>query len=207
MMFHFILLPLILFQISNPKFDNNVTNPELCKKLQEMAIADQKYRGSDQNIKDVYPLVLDSLIKAKDYTQQTFDLLPEHEQGKIKRLSFKLLSHHIKPKMAENKSLAKKQEKIDAANTEELIKIVKENGWVTRRSLGCDQKFRTAIIFRHAPKKYWKQARELIEKEIKAKRISEYEYYVIDNHLKGRPPLTRKRSDFPNQSWFLNSSG
>nr|WP_297786088.1 hypothetical protein [uncultured Allomuricauda sp.] len=163
-----------------------------------MAISDQKYRGPIEKPSEVYPLVLDSLIKAKGYTKQTFELLPELEQGNLKHLAFKLLSRHLTPKMVENKSFAKKQKRIDAANTKELINIVKEYGWVTRKSLGCDEKFRTVLILRHAPKNYWKQVRELIEKEKKAKRISGYEYYVIDNHLKDRPPLTKKYSDFSN---------
>ncbi|MDF0706457.1 MAG: hypothetical protein VX772_02605 [Bacteroidota bacterium] len=171
-----------------------------------MAISDQKYRGPSQKPLEVYPSVLDSLIKAKGYTKQTFELLPELEQGKLKHLAFKLLSRHLTPKMAEHKSYAKKQKRIDAANTKKLIEIVLEHGWVTKNSLDCKGKFTTALIFRHAPEKYRTQVRNLIEREKEAQRISAYEYYIIDNHLKGRPPLTKGRSDFPNQSWFLSDS-
>jgi len=188
----------VLFQTANLNSKNNYGTPSLCEKLQEMAISDQKYRGTIEKPLEVYPSVLDSLISAKGYTKQTFELLPELEQGNLKHLAFKLLSRHLTPKTAKNESFAKKQKRIDAKNTKELIKIVKEHGWVTSKSLGCDEKFRTVLIFRHAPEKYWKHVRELIEKEKKAKRISEYEYFVIDNHLKGRPPISKKHSDYSN---------
>ncbi|MGB5499778.1 MAG: hypothetical protein WBM77_12690 [Maribacter sp.] len=66
------------------------------------------------------------------------------------------------------------------------------------QKLKCKGKFKTVLILRHVPKKYWKKVRAIIEKEKSEKRISDYEYYVIDNHLKGRPPLTKRPSDFAN---------
>ena len=59
-----------------------------------------------------------------------------------------------------------------------------------------EEKFKTLLIFRHAPKKYWNEIRALIEKERLAKRLTEYEFYIIDNHLKGRPSLKKGPSDF-----------
>ncbi|MER3317726.1 MAG: hypothetical protein RIB79_05485 [Allomuricauda sp.] len=126
MKIHLFLISIVLLQTANLDPENNYGNPSLCEKLQAMAISDQKYRGPIEKPSEVYPLVLDSLIKAKGYTKQTFELLPELEQGNLKNLAFKLLSRHLTPKMVENKSFAKKQKRIDAANTKELINIVKE---------------------------------------------------------------------------------
>ena len=130
-----------MLQTANLDPENNYGNPSLCEKLQAMAISDQRYRGPIEKPLERYPLVLDSLIKARGYTKQTFELLPALEQGKIKHLSFKLLSRHLTPKVAENKSFARKQKVIDAANTRALIKIVKKMVGSTERASNAMKSF------------------------------------------------------------------
>lgn len=167
---------------------------DLCMQLYEMSVKDQKYRGSSSNPMDKYLIVLDSLISSNGMNKED---LPE-QHNKLKKQAWQMARERTKPLMAKNDSLRRLQLKMDEENTKALIHIVKKRGWVTSKMLKCEEKFKTVIVFRHAPKKYWKEIRPLIEQEKSAKRLSEYEYYIIDNHLKGRPPLTKKSSDFTN---------
>ncbi|SDQ05194.1 hypothetical protein SAMN05216294_0039 [Flagellimonas zhangzhouensis] len=162
-----------------------------------MVELDQKYRGSNDCMLNRYNLALDSLLKAKGLTHEEFNAMSALEQGEIKSLAFKIGGRNMQPIMA-NDSLAALQYHLDEKNSMAFIELVKQHGWLTDKSLGCSQKFRTVLIFRHAPKKYWPQIRELIEKEKAAQRIPPYEYYIVDNHLKGRPPLDKSASDFNN---------
>lgn len=166
---------------------------DLCMKLYDMSVKDQKYRGSSSNPVRKYLIVLDSLISLKGEHNVTAE-----QQNKLKKQAWQMAREQTKPLIATNDSLSLLQLKIDEENTKNLIDIVKKRGWVTSKMLKCEEKFKTVIIFRHAPKKYWKKIRPLIEQEKSAKRLSEYEYYIIDNHLKGRPPLTKKPSEFTN---------
>ncbi|WP_375325428.1 hypothetical protein [Flagellimonas sp. GZD32] len=170
----------------------------LCARLQQMVELDQKYRGTNDSILKRYNLALDSILKAKGLTYKEFNAMPALEQGKLKSLAFKIGGKNMQPIMA-NDSLANIQHQLDHQNTIAIIELVNEHGWLTDKNLGCSQKIRPVLIFRHAPKKYWPQIRELIEKEREAQRIPPYEYYVIDNHLKGRPPLDKSASDFKNR--------
>ena len=79
------------------------------------------------------------------------------------------------------------QNKIDNKNTELLIEITKKRGWVSKTELGCEKDMAPVVIFRHAPKKYWNEIGQLIEKEFSEKRMTKGDYWFIDNHLKGRP--------------------
>lgn len=188
----------ILCMKSHSLWAQSPQEADLCEKLQAMVERDQKYRGSDDSITTHYTPILDSLILAKGLTKQQFASLPPHEQGPTKEQAFKMAGHRMKPIMA-NDSLANIQVALDHENTKNLIELVQKHGWLTDKNLGCKQKFKTVLILRHSPKTYWKQVREVIEKERAANRISEYEYEVIDNHLKGRPPMTKKLSDFQNE--------
>ena len=163
-----------------------------------MSKEDQKYRGANGNIIEIYADVLDSLILSKKFTKDHFLSLPELQQVQLKQKALKLASKKLKPLMAQNDSLLALQKNIDAYNTRKLIEITKKHGWLTAKGLECKEKFKTVLIFRHAPKKYWDEVRAIIEKERTTKTLSEYEYYIIDNHLKGRPPLTKKHTDFTN---------
>ena len=169
---------------------------DLCKILYEMSVDDQRYRATTGKISDHYPNVLDSLILSKGFKKMDFYSLPENQQGELKQQALKLASRKLKPLMTQNDSLRVLQQKLDVKNTEKLIEITKKHGWLTSQGMGCKQQFKTVLIFRHAPKKYWDEIRMLIEKERSLKRMSGYEHYVIDNHLNGRPPLTKKPSDF-----------
>ena len=172
------------------------SNDELCNVLYEMSVDDQRYRRSTGDISEFYPKVLDSLIRTMGLTKKEFNSLSENQQGKLKQEALKLASKKLKPLMVQNDSLREMQLELDAKNTMKLIEITRKHGWQTSKSLGCNQRFKTVLIFRHAPKKYWNEVRTIIEKERSEQRMSEYEYYVIDNHLKGRPPMTKRPSDF-----------
>ena len=167
---------------------------EFCLQLYEMSVKDQKYRGSSSNPMTKYLIVLDSLISSDGMNKEDF---PEQE-NKLKKQARQMAREQTKPLIAKNDSLRRLQLRLDEENTKELIDIIKKRGWVTSKILKCEEKFKTVIIFRHAPKKYWKKIWPLIEQEKSAKRLSEYEYYIIDNHIQGRLPLTKNPSDFTN---------
>jgi hypothetical protein len=168
---------------------------ELCRELYDIVVSDQKYRGSNISINEEYPRLLDSLILSKGISKDTFSDISKAQEAEFRSQVLRLIIEKSKPKMLESDSLRLLQNLIDDENTARLIRIVKERGWLTAEKLECQEKFQPVLIFRHAPQKYWEEIRELIEKEKSAKRLSEYEYYLIDNHLKGRPPL-KDYSDF-----------
>ncbi len=84
-------------------------------------------------------------------------------------------------------SLWKTQTEIDKKNTKLLIEITKKRGWVSKDGLGCIEYIAPVILFRHAPKEFWKEIKPLIDKEYAEKRMGQGDYWFIDNHLKGRP--------------------
>ena len=188
----------VLISVANQDNDSNCTSNEkdLCQVLFEMIEDDQKYRGTSEKITDYYPAVLDSLLVSNGFSNNDLSALPENQQGTIKQEALTLAAKKLKPRLAQNDSLFAIQQKLDEKNTKKLLDLTKKHGWLTSKSLRCNKQFKTSLIFRHAPKKYWKEVRLLIEKEKEAKRISEYEYDIIDNHLKGRPPLTKTYTDF-----------
>ncbi|WP_400076959.1 hypothetical protein [Winogradskyella sp. R77965] len=76
--------------------------------------------------------------------------------------------------------------KIDKYNTEKLIELTKEYGWISGERIDCSD-LDTWLIFRHSDPKYFDEISKLIKKEYDAKRISEWHYKLIKNHLEGRP--------------------
>ncbi|MEC7265672.1 MAG: hypothetical protein VXW38_18165 [Bacteroidota bacterium] len=181
-----------------PLHSQQTQEKDLCTQLASLVERDQQYRGTNDTIAVDFNHALDSLIQTIGLTPQQFEALPPQEQGPTKQLAFKIAGQHMKPVIT-NDSLAQLQLALDLENTRAFIDLVLKYGWLTSKSLGCNQSFKTVLIFRHSPKVYWEQVRELIEKEKAANRISGYEYYVIDNHLKGRPPMTKKYADFTNE--------
>jgi hypothetical protein len=76
--------------------------------------------------------------------------------------------------------------KIDMYNTEKLITLTKEYGWISGERINCHELL-TWLLFRHSDPKYFNEIFELIKKENNAKRLSDWHYELINNHLKGRP--------------------
>ena len=76
--------------------------------------------------------------------------------------------------------------KIDKFNTEKLIELTKEYGWISGERINCPELL-TWLIFRHSDPKYFDQIVKLIEKEHDAKRLGDWPYKLIKNHLEGRP--------------------
>jgi len=82
----------------------------------------------------------------------------------------------------------------DVKNTERLIAITKKYGFPNNKRLGVYPS-RAYFIFVHSPRNYFKEIEELIEKEFKESRISEYEKAYIFWHTggrKGSPPQLGK---------------
>ncbi|GAA0744578.1 hypothetical protein [Gaetbulibacter jejuensis] len=80
------------------------------------------------------------------------------------------------------------QIKIDNRNTEKLIELTKKYGWISDERIDCP-KLNIWLIFRHSQKKYFPEILELITKEHEAKRLNDFHYRLIKNHLEGRPKM------------------
>lgn len=78
------------------------------------------------------------------------------------------------------------QRKIDNYNTEKLIELTKEYGWISNERIDCP-KLDVWLIFRHSQHKYFDEISNLIEKEHNAKRLNDFNYTLIHDHLNGRP--------------------
>lgn len=78
------------------------------------------------------------------------------------------------------------QRKIDAYNTEKLIALTKEYGWISDERIDCPD-VQVWLIFRHSQNKYFKEIFQLIEKEHTAKRLNDFQYGLIHDHLHARP--------------------
>jgi hypothetical protein len=164
---------------------------QLCKILGEITENDQKYRGL-QEMTDPFFRVLDSLTEVNNISNADYGKLTTEKQlewGKKARA----ISEKI-PQMSEKKqdSLMQLQIIIDNKNTELLIDITKEIGWVSKPKLGCKEYVSAWIVFRHSQSQYWEEIREIIEKEKIKKRLLIKEYKIIDNHIKGRPKFEKK---------------
>ncbi|QNK78236.1 hypothetical protein H7F37_03900 [Winogradskyella sp. PAMC22761] len=159
---------------------------ELCEKLVDMSLSDQKYRGM-REMSNPFFEILDSLRSANNLTLEDYGKLPKEKQleygAKAKSIADK------KPKFPQSikDSLMSLQIEVDNLNTEKLIEIIKINGWPIKNGFRCDEVIGPSIIFRHSQEKYWNEIQTLIDLEFKEKRMSKGEYNLIDNHLKGRP--------------------
>lgn len=78
------------------------------------------------------------------------------------------------------------QLKIDNKNTEKLIELTHKHGWLSDEITNCPE-LNIWIIFRHSQEKYFEKISKLIEKEHNAKRLNDWHYRLINNHLNGRP--------------------
>ncbi|WP_298426138.1 hypothetical protein [uncultured Kordia sp.] len=82
-------------------------------------------------------------------------------------------------------SVRKLQKKLDNTNTEKLIKLTKKYGWISDERIYCT-KLNIWLIFRHSDRKYYKQILAVIEKEHKAKRLSDFYYKLMHDHVTGK---------------------
>lgn len=84
-------------------------------------------------------------------------------------------------------SLWKIQERIDTENTELLIGIIKQRGWVSKKTLNCQKYLAPVLIFRHSPKELFSEVKLIIDKELHHGRLDALNYQFINDHLNGRP--------------------
>ncbi|WP_047547253.1 hypothetical protein [Psychroserpens sp. Hel_I_66] len=94
--------------------------------------------------------------------------------------------HKSKYSKKEIDSMQLLQRKIDDHNTEKLIDLTKQYGWISDERINC-QKLNIWLIFRHSQPKYFKDISVLIEKEHDKKRLSDFHYKMINDHINGRP--------------------
>lgn len=78
------------------------------------------------------------------------------------------------------------QRAIDNYNTEKLIALTKEYGWISDERIDCPE-LQIWLIFRHSQNKYFEEISQLIEKEHAAKRLNDFQYGLIHDHLNARP--------------------
>ncbi len=78
------------------------------------------------------------------------------------------------------------QRKIDNYNTEKLIELTKEYGWISDERIDCPD-LNVWLIFRHSQNKYFEEISQIIEKEHKAKRLNDFQYGLMYDHLHARP--------------------
>ena len=169
------------------KKENNYENDaELCLILSEMFVNDQSIRNTP-GIAGWFFETLDSIKTANNLTGEDYTKLTKEEQLKWGKIAKKIAKK--RPKMPKNikDSLWDIQREIDRKNTKLLIEITKKRGWVNTNELGCKEYSYPVIIFRHAPEEFWDEVKPLIEKEYAEKRMNKYEYWFINNHLRGRP--------------------
>ena len=78
------------------------------------------------------------------------------------------------------------QWEIDNRNTEKLIALTKEYGWISDERIACPQ-LDIWLIFRHSQRKYADEISELVEKEHDSGRLDDFQYEQIIHQLNGRP--------------------
>ncbi|NJB38202.1 hypothetical protein [Croceivirga sp. JEA036] len=169
------------------KTDNNYeNNSELCALLNEMYQTDQSIRALPE-LTDSFFEILDSIRFANDLDRETYMKLGKEEQLAWGKIAREIADKRPKASEQTRDSLWKIQSQIDRKNTRTLIDITKNRGWVSKAELGCEEYISPVIIFRHAPKEFWPEIRQLIDKEFTENRMGEGDYSFIDNHIKGRP--------------------
>ncbi|EDP94823.1 hypothetical protein U8527_07885 [Kordia algicida OT-1] len=77
------------------------------------------------------------------------------------------------------------QRKLDDSNTEKLLKLTKKYGWLSDERVNCP-KLNIWLLFRHSDKKYYKEILQVIEKEYNAKRLNDFQYKLIKDHVTGK---------------------
>ncbi|WP_046756967.1 hypothetical protein [Kordia jejudonensis] len=82
-------------------------------------------------------------------------------------------------------SVWKLQWKLDNANTEKLIQLTKKYGWMSDERINCPE-LDIWLIFRHSQKKYYNEIDKIIEKEHTAKRLNDFQYKLIKDHVTGK---------------------
>lgn len=95
-------------------------------------------------------------------------------------------------KVGHRMTMIERQEQlvIDLKNTKELIDIINLcDLWPSKKILGCDEYVSPMLIFRHAPKEYWSEVREIIEVAHDRDELNGPSYEFILNQVNGRPQL------------------
>jgi hypothetical protein len=164
------------------------SDQKVCSLLSKMYEEDQKTRNLPEFIQ--YSLefseMLDSIKLKKNLTDKQFNSLDENKQNELRDSVKNLLDNRFETNWD---SLVKRQNQVDEKNTKILIDIISYKGWPNTDSLNCVKGGPPVLIFRHAPEKYFDTIRTIIEKEYKEKRMAFNNYWFIDNHLQGRPPM------------------
>ncbi|GGZ65759.1 hypothetical protein [Mesonia mobilis] len=187
MMKKILLIILMVFCFYCCKNETNYNNnSELCSLLAEMTENDQRIRKLPE-MTDPFFKILDSIILANYTSKYEYADLPRDKKLEWGKIARKIADKKTKAPKKITDSLWEIQSKIDIENTKTLIDITKKRGWVSKKQLKCKNYISPVLIFRHAPEKFWKDLKPLIEKEFKAGRMNSGDYWFINNHINGRP--------------------
>lgn len=96
----------------------------------------------------------------------------------------------------DRKALWKLQFVIDDENTQKLLEIIKKHGYVDAKNSNIEY-IPMLPFFLHAPKKYWKEIKILIDKEKKKGNINDKSYDKIIAHMKFSIPEDLKMNYLP----------
>ncbi len=106
----------------------------------------------------------------------------KHRSGKILRDDFGKPSSYTKQEID---SVWKLQWELDNRNTESLIELTREYGWLSDERVNCPD-LNIWLIFRHSQAKYYTVIDSLIEKEHEAGRLNTFHYELIKDHVTGK---------------------
>ncbi|CAM1370932.1 hypothetical protein [Tenacibaculum xiamenense] len=174
----FIFIVFILFSCGTVKTLTTKDKTWLNRVIDSMYALDQKHR---HNL-----IAVDSNFKVDTKNNGGKFLTLKAKKEKLGK-NFK---KYQKSKDSVNNIIAK----TDDSNTKLLLKLTEKYGFPSRNRL---EVYRASAysIFVHSPKKYYDTIKEVITKEFKENRISEYEKAYIFWHINGRagmPPRLKK---------------
>lgn len=183
-----IIILFLVITLISCKEKEKYSDQKVCSSLANMAKEDQKIRTLPEFVQysSAFGEALDSIKLEKNLTDNQFNSLDEKQQREIRADAKNLLDNRSQIKWD---SLSNRQNQIDERNTKILIDIISYKGWPNKDSLNCAKSGPPVLIFRHAPEKYFDTIRTIIEREHKEKRMGDGDYWFIDNHLIGRPPM------------------
>lgn len=78
------------------------------------------------------------------------------------------------------------QRKLDIYNTETLLQLTNDYGWLSNERVNCPE-LDIWLIFRHSDKQYFDEISQLIDYELEAGRLDPFEHKMIRHQLQGRP--------------------
>lgn len=176
-----LLIMLIListFSCQNKNAKTYQDNAKLCDLLSQIAEHQEQLSKSSKYV-DPFFEVLDSMRIAQHMSREDYAKLPREEQiqwGNQARIIAKQRSEkalHYRDSIQQELTIITKQ------NTEALIAIIKERGWITNAELDCNMNISPTSILKQAPHEYWEELKPIIDDAYNTQRISTKDYETL----------------------------